>query len=224
MSIVPKVTWVAQELFLSEKVWRGRTSGWGAGESDSPSVESWEDISGDFLHKRTKTLTIVYDNKVLRLLNFCLVWFPAKILRIFFKICTNKHCHSHVNYLYCVRLSSHRSKDCLEGVSSVSICLCSSRAGCRVRRSVCESWRPRCPSCSSGSFMVFAVNCCGATSTSPSCRVWPVCTAAGGDTTRGAALRPEAAAATRSVKNQYWGARTAPLLHAVNSHTNKSTT
>lgn len=76
-------------------------------------------------------------------------------------------------------------------------------AGWKVHQSVCEPWRPSYPSCSSAGCVVFVPNCCGATSTSLWCRVWPVCTAASGDATRGAALSRETAAATRSDSHQH---------------------
>lgn len=61
-----------------------------------------------------------------------------------------------------------------------------------------STWRPRYPSCSSAGCVAFALNSCGATSTGLWCRVWPVCTAASGDATRGTALSRETAAAARS--------------------------
>lgn len=68
------------------------------------------------------------------------------------------------------------------------------QGGRRVR--VCVStWHP---SCSLAGCVVFVQKSCGVTSTGLQCHVCLVCTAAGGDATRGAALSRENVAATRS--------------------------
>lgn len=82
--------------------------------------------------------------------------------------------------------------------------------------------RPRCPSCTLAGCMVFVLTCCGATSTGLWCRVWPVCTAASGGATNGAALGRETAAATRSDQRPPKEASSGPVsvLHLGSSFLN----